>query len=206
MGQRLLSQNGTHSTAHTADAKVQPLIFVFTYDFDEDRYLYRSKARLMVLGELQQPYGDTYAATLPARTFRALVAIANQFRLELLQHNVPNSFLNATLNQKLYSVTTDGFKMDGELLQMLRALYGLEESPLGPLLWYKDLRETLKSLGLTPVSGFPCVYVNNWLIMFVYVDDIVMAFHTMDWHLHQEIKNKLDYPYNLECLGQLVKG
>jgi hypothetical protein len=59
-------------------------MWVFTYKFNEDGYLYRFKARLVVRGDLQQPYGDTYAATLAARTFRALVAIANQFGLELL--------------------------------------------------------------------------------------------------------------------------
>jgi hypothetical protein len=175
-------------------------MWVFTYKFDEDGYLYRFKARLVVRGDLQQPYGDTYAATLAARTFRALVAIANQFGLELLQYDVPNAFLNATLNRKLYAQTPDGFKKDGELLQVLRALYGLKESPL---LWYKDLRETLKSLGLTPALGFPCVYVNSWLIMFVYVDDIVMAFHPSNRHLHREFEKKLDEHYNLKCLGQL---
>ncbi|KAF7566301.1 hypothetical protein PtrM4_146210 [Pyrenophora tritici-repentis] len=104
-------------------------------------------------------------------------------------YDVPNAFLNTTLNRKLYAETPDGFKKDGELLQVLRALYGLKESPL---LWYKDLRETLKSLGLTPILGFPCVYVNSWLIMFVYVDDIVMAFHLSNRHLHQEFKKKLE--------------
>jgi hypothetical protein len=74
-------------------------MWVFTYKFDEDGYLYRFKARLVVRGDLQQPYRDTYAATLAARTFRALVAIANQFGLELLQYDVPNAFLNATLNR-----------------------------------------------------------------------------------------------------------
>jgi len=105
-------------------------MWVFTYKFDEDGYLYRFKARLVVRGDLQQLYGDTYAATLAARTFRALIAIANQFGLELLQYDVPNAFLNATLNQKLYAETPAGFEKDGELLQVLRALYGLKESPL----------------------------------------------------------------------------
>jgi hypothetical protein len=48
----------------------------------------------------------------------------------LLQYNVLNAFLNATLNRKLYAETLDSFKKDGELLQVLRALYGLKESPL----------------------------------------------------------------------------
>jgi hypothetical protein len=187
-------------TAETADAEVLPLMWVFTYKFDEDGYLYRFKARLVVRGDLQQPYGDTYTATLAARTFRALIAIANQFRLELLQYDVPNAFLNATLNRKLYAETPAGFKKDGELLQVLRALYGLKESPL---LWYKHLREILKSLGMTPIPGFPCVYVNSWLILFVYVDDIVMAFHSSNRHLHREFKKTLDEHYGLKCLGDL---
>ncbi|KAI1688891.1 Reverse transcriptase domain protein [Pyrenophora tritici-repentis] len=120
----------TTQTAETANAEVLPLMWVFTYKFDEDGYLYRFKARLVVRGDLEQLYGDTYAATLAARTFRALIAIANQFGLELLQYDVPNAFLNATLNRKLYAETPDGFKKDGELLQVLRALYGLKESPL----------------------------------------------------------------------------
>jgi hypothetical protein len=190
----------TTHTAETADAEVLPLMWVFTYKFDEDGFLYRFKARLVVRGDLQQPYGDTYAATLAARIFRALIAIANQFGLELLQYDVPNAFLNATLNRKLYAETPAGFKKDGELLQVLRALYGLKESPL---LWYKDLRETLKSLGLTPISGSPCVYVNSWLILFVFVDDIVMAFHPSNKHLHREFEKKLDEHYGLKCLGEL---
>jgi hypothetical protein len=97
---------------------------VFTYKFDEDVFLCRFKARLVIRGDLQQPYGDTYAATLAAQTFRAIVAIAHQFGLRLLQYDVPNAFLNATLNRKLYAETPDGFKKDEELLHVLKALYG----------------------------------------------------------------------------------
>jgi hypothetical protein len=46
-------------------------MWVFTYKFDEDGYLLKYKARLVVRGDLQEQYGDTYAATLAARLFRA---------------------------------------------------------------------------------------------------------------------------------------
>ena len=46
-----------------------PLMWVFAYKFDEDGYLLRYKARLVVRGDLQEQYGDTYAATLAARLF-----------------------------------------------------------------------------------------------------------------------------------------
>lgn len=39
---------------------------VFSYKFNEDRYLYKYKARLVVRGNLQDDQGNTYAATLAA--------------------------------------------------------------------------------------------------------------------------------------------
>ena len=38
----------TTQTAKTADAEVLPLMWVFSYKFDEDGYLYQFKARLVV--------------------------------------------------------------------------------------------------------------------------------------------------------------
>ena len=122
---------------------------------------------------MEQPLENTYAATLAIRNFRALVAIANFFDLELRQYDLPAAFVNSKLNRKLYVEVPDGIKFaKGELLQVLRALYGLIESPS---LWFEELKKTLVKLGLKPVPSFPCLYINSWLILFVYVDDIVMA-------------------------------
>jgi hypothetical protein len=71
---------------------------VFTYKIGQDGYLTSFKARLVVRGDLQEPLEDTYAATLAIRNFRALIAIANYFDLELKQYDVPTAFLNAKLN------------------------------------------------------------------------------------------------------------
>lgn len=58
-------------------------MWVFTYKFDENGYLYKFKARLVVRGDLQQHYGDTYAATLAAKIFQCLIALAAVFNLYL---------------------------------------------------------------------------------------------------------------------------
>jgi hypothetical protein len=58
-------------------------------------------------------------------------------------------------------------------------------------------------LGLKQVPGFPCLYTNKWLILFVYVDDIVMAFHSSNYRLHHEFKRSMQEHYNLKCLGPL---
>jgi hypothetical protein len=71
----------TKATQFTADAEILPLMWVYTNKFDEDGYFLKAKARLVVRGNLQTQWGDTYAATLAAKTFRALVAMATKFGL-----------------------------------------------------------------------------------------------------------------------------
>jgi hypothetical protein len=86
-------------------------------------------------------------------------------------------------------------------MRVLRALYGLKESPV---LWYNELRRELIKLGLQPVDGFPCLYTSRWLILFVYVDDIVMAFHRSNIHLHKSFEQSLVHLYNIKAMGDLT--
>ena len=65
-------------------AFILPLMWVHTYKTDEDGYLTRCKSRLVVRGDLQKASSqDTYAATLAARVFRALMVIAAYFNLDI---------------------------------------------------------------------------------------------------------------------------
>ncbi|KAK1918636.1 hypothetical protein P3342_001685 [Pyrenophora teres f. teres] len=192
----------TTMTTTTVDGEVLPLMWVYTYKTDGDGYLSRFKARLVVRGDLQAPLDNTYATTLAIRNFRALIAIANYFDLELKQYDVPTAFLNARINRTLYAETPAAFRhTKGEVMRVLRALYGLKESPV---LWYNELRRELVKLGLKPVDGFPCLYTNHWLILFFYVDDIVMAFHRSNVHLHKSFEQKLEDLYNTKAMGDLT--
>jgi hypothetical protein len=124
-------------------------MWVFTYKFDEDGYLFKHKVWLVVRGDLQQQYGNTYAATLAARLFRALMALVCAFNLEAMQYDVPNALLNTTQDRTLYVRTPDGFQdRHGQTLRLLRALYGLEEAPR---LWAIHFQEPLRKLSLHPV-------------------------------------------------------
>ncbi|KAK1912880.1 hypothetical protein P3342_004816 [Pyrenophora teres f. teres] len=175
-------------TADTTDAV--PLMWVFTYKFNEDGYLLKYKARLVVRGDLQEQYGDTYAATLAARLFRALMALACAFNLKAMQYDVPNAFLNANMDRTLYVRTPDGFQdRYGPNLRLLRALYGLKEAPR---LWAIHFQESLRKLGLHPVQGFPCLWMNNRIILFFFVDDIIILCHQITtWTLTSLNNNSL---------------
>jgi hypothetical protein len=88
---------------------------------------------------------------------------------------VLNAFLNAPLEQLVYVRTPELFVAQiGELLELKRALYGLKDAPL---LWYRHLKDTLIRLGLRPVQDVPCLFTSDQLILFFYVDDIIVLVH-----------------------------
>jgi hypothetical protein len=54
------------------------------------------------------------------------------------------------------------------------------------------------------VEGFPCLYTNSSIILFVYVDDIVMAYHKSNSHEHQMLEQQLTERYDLKAIGDLT--
>jgi len=149
------------SVPKTVSTKTLPLKWVFTYKFDTNGYLVKFKARICVRGDLQEStYKDTYAATLAARTFRALMAVTAAFDLEAWQFDAVNAFTNSDIDETIYCEYPEGFEQPGNCLLLLRALYGLCRSPL---LWHKEFSKALTELGLTSRSEDTCLYTNDWL-------------------------------------------
>ncbi|KAF4311103.1 Integrase catalytic core [Botryosphaeria dothidea] len=164
--------------ARKANKEVIPLTWVFKYKFDEKGYLTKIKARVCVRGDLQVSYQDTYAATLAFRIFRTLMAIVCVFDLEMWQYDVVNAFPYVPLDQPTFCRAPEGITLPyRKILLLKKALYGLKESPA---LWQKHFQATLKDLGLKPVPDAPCLYANEHLFVFFFVDDIIMAFPKKD--------------------------
>ena len=70
------------------------------------------------------------------------------------------------------------------------ALYGLK---ILPLLWYKELTNTLIKFGLKFVLGTNCLYTDRRLIVFFYIDNIIVLFVKKDLLKLEEFKAKLLY-------------
>jgi hypothetical protein len=112
-----------------------------------------------------------------------------------------NACLNARVPRKLFCNTPEGFTNQfGSLLLLCRALYGLKEVPL---LWYQDLAKTLQDLGLKQIPNTPCLFANDGLIVFFYVDDIVVLVHPSKLNIHKAFESKLFSQYKLRSMGQL---
>lgn len=70
--------------------------------FGSTNYLVKFKVRLCAGGDLQATELDTSTASLAARTFRALMAIAAAVDLEVRQYDAVNAFANGSLNEIIY--------------------------------------------------------------------------------------------------------
>ena len=116
---------------------------------------------------------NTYASTLAGRSFRTLTAIAARFDLELIQYDAVNAFVNAPLPYDVFMRMPPGYRKRGQILHLKKALYGLREAPL---LWQKEFTATLKKLGFEMVPHEPCCYKRKGILIFFYVDDIVVAY------------------------------
>lgn len=157
-----------------ATAQILDCMWVYTYKLDRHGFFLKCKARLVVRGDQQDVISEeTYASTLAARSFRTLIAIAARFDLELVQYDAVNAFVNAPLERKIFMKPPPGSRNPGKILLVSKALYGLRESPL---LWQKELSGTLEGLGFKVVPHEPCCMIRDRIIIFYYVDDIVLAF------------------------------
>jgi hypothetical protein len=169
----------TYSEAQSLPATTQlsepiPLMWVFTYKSDSNGFVTSFKARIVARGDLQQTEEDTYAATAAAYSTRALAAIIGAHGLRAYQYDAINAYGNSRKEIPLCAKNPPGYEDQGELLLVHFGMYGLKPSALD---WYNTFKAAALSIGLTIVPGSPCIFQNLWLIMLVYVDDILIAFH-----------------------------
>ena len=160
---------------NTRTIQILPLKWVFTYKFDADGVLEKFKARICVRGDLQwMTPEEKRAATLAVKTARAVFALVAAFDLDMTQRDVVNAFLNSILQDEVYTRCPPGFEAPGRCWMLHRALYGLRMSPR---LWQQEATRVLVKLGLTPIPEDPCIFVKDGIIVFFYVDDIIIVNH-----------------------------
>ena len=182
---------------HTLDKGVPVLgcMWVFIYKFDKHKRLQKCKARLVVRGDQQARSGhSTYAATLAGKSFRTLIVTAARYDLDLLQYDAVNAFVHADLDEEVFMHMPPGFSKRGRVLRLRKALYGLRKSPL---LWQRSFTSTLSKLGCKAVKHEPCCMTKGSLIVFFYVDDIVVAFPPGNGSEAKELFWELGNRYNL---------
>ena len=187
---------------HPKDKQVLPLKWVFSYKFDQAGYLDKHKARICARGDLQHYTGeDIYAATGAYRSFRILMAIVCAYGFICHQIDFKLAFINAYMDEEVYTTCPPGYGRPGKVWRLLKALYGLRKSPK---LWYKELVSFLQGLGFEPCTEEPCIMINREtkLVLFLFVDDmLIIAPSDKDQEVEQ-FKQDVQNKYDIKDLGE----
>ncbi len=135
----------------------------------------KHKARICVRWDHQQthPSDDFYAVTHAARTFCVLTSIAAAFDLEAQHFDAVNTFTNSHLDEPIFVSMPEGYDQQNKCLKLLHALYGLRQSPQPCL---KEFTKTLMELGFRQVPGLKRLFLSDNLLLYFYVDDIVVLY------------------------------
>ena len=108
--------------------------------------------------------------------FCAFAAIICSFNLEAKYWNAVNIFLNSWLDSDecIYNHMSENFKIRNKIWFLLWVLYELF---CFSFLWFKKLSLLLKNLDFVFILNESCCFINNQIIIFFYINDIISVFH-----------------------------
>jgi hypothetical protein len=85
-------------------------------------------------------------------------------------------------------------------LQLQRAIYELKQSSV---LWYKNLFSELSNLRLKSISEMNCLFHNEFMILFFFVNDIDLIYHCQYTKQVNKFTKKLLVTYEIHSLDEL---
>jgi len=169
----------------------------------------RRKARFVVKGFLQrfgQDYFETHSPVARVKSIKLILSMAAYQDLELHQMDFVTAFLNALVEEEIYMEQPEGFNQEnpGMVFRLKKSLYGLKQASRN---WNKEFHNFIIKLGYTQLKSDPCVYVKvsktgRKIILGLYVDDSIIAFHKADaaeWHSD---KGVIGEAYPIKDLGE----
>jgi hypothetical protein len=185
-----------------------PVKWVFKIKTDENGVVTKHKARITPKGFKQRhgiDYFEVFANTGKYKTLRVALSIAARRNLELRQFDVPQAFTQAVLKENVYMEMPEGFEVDGMVCHLKKSLYGLKQSPRN---WW-----LLVSAFIVGVMGFhatvsdPCLFyklsrTGHLMLLFLFVDDMQVAFDKADESEWSESQALLRERFNITDLGE----
>jgi hypothetical protein len=183
--------------------------WVFKIKLDSNNQPSSYKSRVVAKGYLQQQgidYDDTYAPVARMKSIRMLLSIAAAHGMVLKQLDYDTAFLNAKLDKPIYMTVPQGVEhKPGQVWKLDKALYGLKQSPM---CWNSEIDSYLKSINYTPTLTDVCMYIkpttNGRIILSLYVDDTIVAYHPSDESEWLADKQLISAKYTIKDLGDLT--
>ena len=179
--------------------------WVFIIKYDKEGFIERYKARLVAKGYSQRPgfdFNETFAPTAKWATLRTVLCLAALGDLELESVDISSAFLNGELEEEVYMEQPPGFPQGepGLVLQLLKGLYGLKQSPR---IWHRKLDSVLQELGFKKVTCDNSIWLYEKdqvkIILPVFVDDMTIASNSKA--AIQNFKDELKGRFEIHDLG-----
>ncbi|CAM8950681.1 unnamed protein product [Rhodiola kirilowii] len=179
-----LEHNNTWTiTSLPLEKKAVDCKWVFKIKHHSDGTVERYKARLVAKGFTQVEgidYHDTFAPVVKMTSGRCVLAVAAARGWPLFQLDVNNAFLHGVLDEDVYMKLPPGFysqaQQNGQVCKLQRSIYGLKQASRQWFAWFSDaLIEFDFVPSLNDYSLFTLRMQNEFLILLVYVDDVVIT-------------------------------
>ncbi|POM80393.1 LOW QUALITY PROTEIN: Integrase catalytic core protein [Phytophthora palmivora] len=125
-------------------------IWMYALKSDFQGYVIRFKARVVPLGNHQRPgidFRETFAPVARMSSFRLLLALSAELRLQVYGADINMAYLNAGLGISQYLRSIDGYPC--------KARYGLRQSGRE---WNSELNKWLIAHGFQRSLAEPCLY------------------------------------------------
>jgi hypothetical protein len=140
------------------------------------------KARLVARGDQQLhgiDYHDTFSPVVKWSTMRILVSLAAQKCWVIYHLDVKSAFLKGDITEVVFCKQPPGYACPGQehlVYRLYKALYGLHQSQRA---WHAKIDDELQTLGLTPCTSDPGLYVSSTgdllILLIIYVDDLMIT-------------------------------
>jgi hypothetical protein len=140
----------------------------------------RHKARLVAGGHLTDtPVDSVYSSVVSLKGVRMTIFVAELNRLQIWSTDVGNAYLESYTQEKVYIIAGPEFapfNLQGHVLLIVRALYGLKSSGLR---WWERLADVLLALGFTPSRCEADIWMrridDHYEYLCIYVDDLIIC-------------------------------
>lgn len=177
--------------------------WVFKTKRDIHGKVLKYKARWVVQGFRQEygvDYDETYASVVKTNSYRVLLALATIFGWNVDHIDFVTAFLNGFIRgRKIYVEQPPGYEKGTNLVcELLRALYGLKQSPR---IWYQLLHDFLATICFVRVESDHSIFVSHsgHIMIGIYVDDMLIAGPSKE--AIQQFKQVLSNKFKMSDLG-----
>ncbi|PWA94422.1 Retrovirus-related Pol polyprotein from transposon TNT 1-94 [Artemisia annua] len=156
----------------------------------------RYKAILVAKGCAQKDgidYNDIFSPVVKHSSIRILLALVAQLDLELVQIDVKTAFLHGDLEEEIYMVQPEGFKVAGK------------EYEQSPRQWYTRFDKFMMDSKYTRSKYDHCVYLKklqdgSFVYLLLYVDDMLIASQSLDEI--EKLKTRLKSEFEMKDLRE----